>query len=407
LLSQIKNDRATRLFRSSLFISGVIFFFVFIIFLGLLFRSFHGNLFAYIDAGGNFLNQLPNGMVPLKITSSNQQGFDGQFYLYQSYDPLLLGDWKNGMDCPTIRGRRVLFPFIVWLVSRLIGGDRFIPETLILLNLLSIFISLLGLTLIFRLNREEFWDKDRIRNNPYYALFLTLAVAFSPYLLIPMYKTTSEAVCTSFIIGSALAFSRRRIGVGYLLSACAILVKETSVLWVFALILISMEKRNGKRVLGSLLTLLPLLMWCTWLHFRFHSLQTGVSMNIDIPFCGMIKEIALVGKEGLNRRTIVIPLAMVSILLLFIWGVSEFTALPRHAAHWMLIISCILAFLMDSPNWDYILNFGRQPFPLLSGTALILAGPRVRHPMWGIAALWSVSAWGILYVLSKIVIGIP
>lgn len=146
---------------------------------------------------------IPDGLSPI--------GYDGQWFLGQAYDPLLLTDIPSTFDAPRYRSLRVLMPAAGWLLAA--GQPVAVPYALLLLEVLAVGLGVAACArIVTAYGRSQWWG---------------LVFAAIPGVLVGVRYGTAEPLGLALVaLGISLVLSRRYAWAG-LAFAGAALTKET------------------------------------------------------------------------------------------------------------------------------------------------------------------------------------
>lgn len=138
-------------------------------------------------------------------------GYDGQWFLGQAYDPLLFTDMASTFDTPRYRSIRVLMPATGWVLAA--GQAPLVPYTLLLIEILAVGLGCAACArIVAAYGRSRWWGAG---------------FAVIPGVLIGVGYGTAEPLGLALAaLGISLAL-RRRYGWAGLAFAGSALTKET------------------------------------------------------------------------------------------------------------------------------------------------------------------------------------
>ncbi len=206
--------------------------------------QFGGNItgFAFISH-----NHPAEGIWNERTLVRPDDGYDGMFYYYISFDPLIQGDVHKYIDFPAYRYQRIVYPFLVSLLS--FGNDDRKPAVMILINYFSVLIGSFGIILIAR----------HFSISP----LIAFLYALMPGLWLALGRDLTEPLQLCFLVwGFFYFFCRRNILSASLLFALSSLTKDTSLLIPCLLAGYAFVfERDMKK---TLLLTLPLVLYAGW-----------------------------------------------------------------------------------------------------------------------------------------------
>lgn len=218
--------------------------------------------------------------IPVTVTGGT--GYDGQFYLGQAYDPLLLDGVASTFDMPRYRARRPLSSMLGWLLAA--GQSAAIPGALLAVGLLA---TALGCAATGRLLAGY-------RVSPWFGL----GFAAVPGVVVGVMFGTAEPLALGFAaLGLSLVADRRPVPAG-LAFAAAGLAKETYLGFAVAaaaFLLFVHDVPRTHRVRAAAVLVLPgcllLAGWYAYVAWRVPAQVTdavGVR-SFALPFTGWLR----------------------------------------------------------------------------------------------------------------------
>ena len=222
--------------------------------------------------------------IPTEELVMRERGYDGQLFYFVSFDPFLTKSNKpeilNGfITDPIYRYSRIGFPLLINMFS--LGNKTIFPEVMLLLIIFShLFAS------YFLLRILEFHNVNT------FFIFL--------YLLIPGYtwslsRALPESIAGGFLLAGFFYYLEKKPGLVIFSLASAVLVRETTLIFVITLILYHLIKfREIRTPLFSAAASVPFLFWRLFLTIRFFHIY-GFSgfchcpSNLTLPFYGFYK----------------------------------------------------------------------------------------------------------------------
>lgn len=244
-------------------------------------------------------------------------GYDGQWFLGQAYDPLLLTDMASTFDTPRYRAIRVLMPATGWVLAA--GQAPLIPYTLLLIEILAVGLGCAACARIVAAHgRSRWWGAG---------------FAVIPGVVIGVGYGTAEPLGLALAaLGISLAL-RRRYGWAGLAFAGSALTKETYLAFAvgFAAWLVVQAYVTGSRrwPYPAAILVLPgttlLAGWWLYVHASLASLPPeenyGTFERFQPPLVGWVQAIGTMLRgdypsfHGISRGHETVLLATLVILL--------------------------------------------------------------------------------------------
>jgi hypothetical protein len=276
-------------------------------------------------------------------------GHDGQINYLIARDPFNRHDTSSIVaesDKPPYRFRRILYPLLAGM-----GGLLNARGTVFGLVFWSAFGG--GLIAMSIAALREAWHLPGI---------VVLIALLNPGIYLSAQVLTNDLLAMGLAMTGVLLWTRRLDGAAALVLACAVLVRETSILISLALALTDLRERGIRRSLSLLLfSGLPYLLWS--LHVRRTIDGDDGLENITWPFIGLF--------EGMNQWHDSTRVVFGVVTLLLLLGSSVIACKTRNLLlRDASLIWIGLALLLSNVVWEH------------PGNAL-----RAISPLWGFAAL--------------------
>lgn len=255
--------------------------------------------------GTRFSNGDPQG----------SEGYDGQFVYYIARDPRPQAVAVY-LDAPAYRYQRILLPLLARALS--LGNPDWIPWLLPLIGILSLAGGTWALSVLL-----AGWDTNR-----WYALVYGLWAGFTLALVVDL----PEPLAYGLVAGGVLALERRRDWLGWCLLGLALFARETTLLFVLAVLAAYLSQRQIRQSLGlALVALVPYLVFQAWLWLTFGQpgLASGGAMATPfeiIPYMGLLR----IGQTSLAYLLAMLVVFGPTVVLPSLWGV--WSALRRWLA---------------------------------------------------------------------------
>ncbi|MDA8357466.1 MAG: hypothetical protein M0Z95_14500 [Actinomycetota bacterium] len=247
--------------------------------LGRLVVAAHGNIAAFVIAGRMYADpaRVPSGL-PVRAGT----GYDGEFYYRMALDPFDFARRAFGirMDSRS-RFERIGYPFLSWLAAG--GHASAVPDAMVAVNLVALGgVGLAGGLLATDSGRHAWWG-----------------LVFPGYwgFLWSLGRDLTEITAAAFLLLGLWAYRRKRHLAAGLLLLGAVLSKETAVLPVAVLGIVSMVRPSGRTGVRRLLDpawVVPAIGFCAWQVVVLAEtgalplLRSG-NQNLGIPFAGLAR----------------------------------------------------------------------------------------------------------------------
>ncbi len=298
------------------------------------------------------------------IVQHHSDGYDGQFYYRLAISPTDAVKTEFGvtLDHPAWRMQRILLPLLARLVAG--GQAQAVPAALFAVNLAGIF-AIGWLAMLIARSRQM-------------ALVVPIAIVAWPGLIIALTHDTTEILAAALLLGGIAAWLSRRFAIGALLFAATTLTRETSILVIAGLALVSWwrvlrpggEPRAWRAASWSTAALLPYLAWSHYVttlwstNPQAQAVAKTVAHNMSWPLVG-VTETALANLLGAAVGLAHQPRSVASraIGLLGLAAMAWFSVLTARvclatlrspergglAAGWLLVLALISVLTADGP----------------------------------------------------------
>lgn len=243
----------------------------------LVFGKYGGNPTGLARVGADF-PLSPRVAQQKLVILDGKRGNDGQQYLALSMDPLQLDNGTSqALDNPIYRGKRLLYPFLAWILG--FGQSGLIPWALAGINVIAIGCAA---TIVAS------WAQQNQISAQY-----GFAALLLPGYWITLSLDTADLLATVGLLAVAVTFSAKRRGLTMLALAAALLSRETALLAWAATGMSAFRERRWNWLLTWLTVPLPLLFWTLSLNSRFAQTRDGLlaSIHFGAPGLGVIQKI--------------------------------------------------------------------------------------------------------------------
>jgi len=227
---------------------------------GLFIWNAGGDPMVLVRIGGHYAGGEP-------ITDENQ-GYDGQFvyYIARDLDPQRVSPY---LDVPAYRYQRILLPLLTRVLS--FGSVDLLPWMLAALGVVSL---AAGTWVVSELLAG--WGISR-----WYALVYGLFAGF----LLAVVVDLPEPLAFGLAAGGLLALEREKRLLGWVLLGMSVFAKETTALFVAAVMLTYLAQRRwSDLIVVGLVGALPFALFQVWLWRVFGQLGIGSGGAMATPF---------------------------------------------------------------------------------------------------------------------------
>jgi hypothetical protein len=234
----------------------------------------------FVTAGDKFCD--PH-FVPKSLRVINKSsGYDGQFYYRLALNPFTSTPTEFGVtfDSPSFRQQRIVYPFLVWVLS--MGRADRVPILLILVNYLALcLMGWIGGAYAQSMRQHALWG---------------IVLPLYPGFLLTLSRDLTEIVETGFLLAGLLLIRRGKHLLATLLLTLAALTKETSLLVpagaMLACLAGAWQGKAGKGLTWRLF-LFPLITYGAWQVFLFYRWEqlhlSGRIQILGLPLSGFIR----------------------------------------------------------------------------------------------------------------------
>lgn len=265
----------------------------------------------------------------------SEMGYDGQFAYQIARDPL--DGWRY-VDLPAYRYQRILFPLLSLVLSG--GNEILLPWVMIVINLVSLVVSVLLLEMILDHFGQSHWPALG------YGLFIGTLMSLRLCL--------NEPLAYALVLGGIWFALKGKLPVAAGLLGLAVLTKEVTVLFVVAIGLSLLRKPRNS--VGFVFTsVLPFLLWKMVLFAWFHDwgISAGGAMATSfewIPYAGWWKLAGVTITGFLTVSLLIVPLVILPSVLALIQSGRQILRRQMNESAWMLLLTAILVPFLPSSN---------------------------------------------------------
>ena len=349
----------------------------------------HWDPSRFVSAGHVY---VPNGSQGL--VRRDPLGYDGQFFFRLARDPFTSSPTEFGIqfDHPARRQQRILYPFLVWILSG--GGHvRAVLWLMVWLNVAAVgLVALAGSALARNIGRSPLAG----------VLFAAI-----PGLVISLTFDTPEPVALALALWGYVLLRRGRFFSATTLLTAAALTRETTLLFALGLLAVVMVKRFKReayelagRPVPLAAPLLPMVMYAAWqaglwaIWGKPAVLESGQS-DLGAPFLSLFREIASWSSRPPRVRidNAFFLFVLIAFLAWVIPSLRRSIALPHEKA--ALVLSLVLLVCFQRTIWYHYANFLRALGETFALGLIVVMGDGTRAltpsgvataPIWGYLA---------------------
>ena len=286
------------------------------------------------------------------------QGYDGQFMYLMAFDPFMQRfsdrpqEYRAFIDNPPYRFGRIGFPLLTRLLAA--GQPARYPAAMMWLMIAAHFGLALGLASIAA---RHGWSP------PAALLYLGIPAFMSSFI-----SALPEALACALLIAGFACWERQRIAWAALALAAALLVRETAIVLVGALV-VATWRQDGRReasLLGA--SMVPAAAWRLFVAWRlfpdwgWRGLVASPG-DLGVPFAGLVR---LVG-AGTYAFPLLLTAALALALYALWWRVG-----PVEAA--AAVYAAVAVSLSYDKIWSHLPSGERGTFELFACLLLLLFG---------------------------------
>ena len=326
----------------------------------LLYR-YEGNYSTFLHISSQKLRQNPltqNTDINRKLKILDDTGYDGQFFYFMAYDPLLTAlkdpaDYRNVVDLPVFRYRRMGFAFVTHFLSA--GKPEIYPFTMMWLILLS---HVIGATCLVKI-------AIAYAKEPLWALLYILIPGYSVSLLYGL----PESIAGALLLAGFYFTIKKKTTPSVICFAMSLMFRETGILFIGIAGLMEAYRtrtaRNGFKIWSAVI---PYLFWRVYVTWKLSgdSWWAGFFLeppNLTVPLQGVIELITRIFSGSYSGHFIyagvVYPVLLLGLVILSILAL-RLERTPQAIA--LLCYSALALCLNFEKVWIHVANAERQTF---------------------------------------------
>ena len=348
-------------------------------------RRMEGNLSGFACIGDYFL--IPETGSRDTSILKNSSGYDGQFFYYICFDPFLTGRIHKGMDMASYRYQRILYPWMVCLISA--GKSALFPYALIAVNLLSVLAGTLFCMLFLKQKGLSSW--------------LGFCYALTSGFLIACLRDLSEPLSMAFLMAGLYWYSLRRFGWSVFCFSFAILAREIMLLVILCVLLEQLlQKRDWKFFWGYLFSFIPYGLWQIYVFWRLKQTPfEDQTSNVGLPFKALFAYTRqLFSLPDKKQEQTYLLLCVLLILCLMILSFREVKRSVNAYSLSFLVFALLPAFF-SSKVWSEPWSYGRVLLPLF--VLMIINFIQRQEKLYYVPLIWNFSLFVITLWWQKII----
>lgn len=330
-------------------------FFFYLIVIGIIASRYDFNISCFINFGEKSSLVTKKLLPPNFIIMKNISGYDGQAYYYAASDPFIKTNFHR-IDLK--KYQRFLYPFLAYILA--FGNDALLPWTLLIVNIISILVGTLFLSIILKKHNVSIW----------YALIYSFGigntVAFQYNLTTPLF------LC--LILMGIYFYEEKKIVSTALFFSLALITRETTALIILVFLMYEFFKKRYKNSFVIILSFIPFILLQFFLYQRLGKIPLlGSSGHLTLPFAGIIQHVSNINLNGgikaIIRKISVIPYFCFVVLVLAVSIVKLLR--NKNIYNWNLFVQAFVSIFMCYSIWEASaaatrVTFAIFPFMILS-----------------------------------------
>ncbi len=235
--------------------------------------NYHGNWTGLFCTGSRL--PVPPALSHERIhVFADSSGYDGQFYHYIAHDPFFNRGFASYIDAPRLRYRRILVPFLAWLLSG--GGGAWLHAAYVGVNLAFVFLG-------------SYWLACCLAHRGLHPAW-GLSFLAIPGVIISLDRLVLDGPLTALAAGFVWYAGLGKRGPLLAVLTAAPLVRETGLLLTAAATLPAAWARRWRQALLYAITACPALAWYAWVHSRTVG-SPPIPQPLTLPLAGLFERI--------------------------------------------------------------------------------------------------------------------
>ena len=337
----------------------ITFLFYFVI-TGVIASRYDFNLSCFINFGEKSPLVIKKLLPPNFVIMKNISGYDGQAYYYAASDPFIKTNFHR-IDLK--KYQRFLYPFLAYILA--FGNNALLPWTLLIINIISILVGTLFLSIILKKHNVSIW----------YALIYSLGIG---NIVAFQYNLTTPLFLCLILIGIYF-YEEKKITSTALFFSLALITRETTALIILVFLMYEFFKKRYKNSFVIILSFIPFVILQFFLYQRLGKIPLlGSSGHLTMPFAGIIQHVNNVNLTGgikvIIREISVIPYFCFVMLVL---AASIVKLLKNKSIYtWNLSIQVFISIFIYLEIWKAFASITRTTFAIFPFMILSYAKDR-------------------------------
>ncbi|MBU0478369.1 hypothetical protein KKC91_07360 [bacterium] len=328
----------------------------YLIIIGTIASRYDFNLSCFVNLGEKSSLVTKKLVPPNFVIMKNISGYDGQAYYYAASDPFIKTNFHR-IDLK--KYQRFLYPFLAYILA--LGNKALLPLTLLIVNIISILVGTLFLSIILKKHNVSIW----------YALIYSLGIG---NIVAFQYNLTTPLFLCLILIGIYF-YEEKKIASTALFFSLALLTREIAGLIILVFLMYEFFEKRYKNSFVIILSFIPFILLQFFLYQRLGEIPIlGSSGHITLPFAGIIQEISSINLSGggikhILREISVIPYFCFVMLVLAVSIVKLLR--NKNIYNWNLFVQAFVPIFMCFSIWEASaaatrITFAIFPFMILS-----------------------------------------
>ncbi|MFH1905584.1 MAG: hypothetical protein ABIK53_08725 [bacterium] len=285
----------------------------------------------------------------------NISGYDGQAYYYAASDPFIKTNFHR-IDLK--KYQRFLYPFLAYILA--FGNKALLPWTLLIVNIISILVGTLFLSIILKKHNVSIW----------YALIYSLGIG---NIVALQYNLTTPLFLCLILIGIYFYEEKKTVSTALFFSL-ALLTREIAGLIILVFLMYEFFKKRYKNSFVIILSFIPFVILQFFLYQRLGKIPLlGSSGHLVLPFAGILQKLSSINLRGdfkhILREISVIPYFCFVMLVLAVSAIKLLR--NKNIYNWNLFIQAFISIFICWEIWEALaaatrITFAIFPFMILS-----------------------------------------
>lgn len=330
-------------------------FLFYLVITGIIASRYDFNLSCFIHLGEKSPFVIKKLVPPNFIIMKNISGYDGQAYYYAASDPFIKTNFHR-IDLK--KYQRFLYPFLAYILA--FGNKALLPWTLLIVNIISILVGTLFLSIILKKHNVSIW----------YALIYSLGIG---NIVALQYNLTTPLFLCLILIGIYFYEEKKTVSTALFFSL-ALLTREIAGLIILVFLMYEFFKKRYKNSFVIILSFIPFVILQFFLYQRLGKIPLlGSSGHLVLPFAGILQKLSSINLRGdfkhILREISVIPYFCFVMLVLAVSAIKLLR--NKNIYNWNLFIQAFISIFICWEIWEALaaatrITFAIFPFMILS-----------------------------------------